>query len=176
MQNYFENFGSLSDMLRLKENIFKLQCGFTQELKCCNWGVIDSSKRLFQIWLVLSEATKWSFSNMEEIDTAGFFDTILHTISHSTLLFEVQQRVWWRTITKIPSGWRLLLPDFNIEKYYSRNYAKLIHTGVCKYFVQVFHIWKNALSNVDRISIWSSLFANDLMTFHLTDIPTCAQI
>lgn len=30
MQNYFKNFGSLSDVLRLKENIFKLQCGFTQ--------------------------------------------------------------------------------------------------------------------------------------------------
>lgn len=44
-------------MLKLKESIFKLQCGFKQ-LKCCDWGVIDSSKRLFQIWLVLSEATK----------------------------------------------------------------------------------------------------------------------
>lgn len=44
----------------------------------------------------------------------------------------------------------LLLPDFNME-YYSRKYAKLIHTGVRKHFVQVFHILKTALS-VDRIA------------------------
>lgn len=67
-------------------------------------------------------------------------------------------------------------------EYYSRKYAKLIHTGVRKHFVQVFHILKTALSvdriadilkntlSVGRISIWSSMFANDFSPHRHCDL------